>query len=667
MVTYDPNLAILARSTSRGIPQVHVQYFGISAMRGWVSQLQYEPLVDLDSHKLPVANIGRKMRCEFEVAVREAAEALGLTHKERKLKFIFSFDPPSSPVAEGRVDRRVKRESRETEGATNMETAALKHKELEGEDKILTEGNKELEEGEGNKELEEGEGNKRVARNDRRRSSTNCPPVSLQNNMVPASPRASSRRRRIGSGAVSVSGDGGEGGEDVAEKNFVVSLSINGLGTPAGMTPSLQVGQSPTTVEDMFAVPVNTVLNQGRSDSCKPPNGIVVSPTVTMGRGRQRKNSTRQNFRRVPPLGKRKEEEEEGGGVRARRGVDVLTGPPPVKRLALDPGSESGSETSGVSIASAILTPPSSGTEAVGEEEVGGAKGVELGAEADEKRVGRRKGGRTKLDSVQRKTKSSVAPTADGARLRDGECAICDARDSGLLACQGHCFQTFHIDCLGLIQPPTFKFVCDECQAEIRQCFVCSKSSGQLECCGKPRCGKFYHRSCIHDDRLFVFDNLKSSKFTCPLHYCAKCVCSDLGTSYTPRGSSLVQCVKCPLALHKPHCLIAGCNLISPTHMVCYLHIRIDSELNLYKHLNMDNCLECGDSGSLYCCDFCSSAYHRGCVEEHQLPAEEEEEGSGRGRGVGSVSQEKWICPACRDHDLPTYDSVVLCKFGVWR
>ena len=81
--------------------------------------------------------------------------------------------------------------------------------------------------------------------------------------------------------------------------------------------------------------------------------------------------------------------------------------------------------------------------------------------------------------------------------------------------------------------------------------------------------------------------------------------------------------------------------------------------------MNMDTCLECGTSGSLYCCDFCSSAYHKECMEEHQKPVEVKGEPDGKGgkAGVG----EKWICPACRDHDLPTYHSIVLCKFGMWR
>ena len=641
MVTYDPHQAILARTTSRGIPQVHVQYFGISAIRGWVSQLQYEPLVSATSRKLPSANIGKKMKCEFEVAVREVAEALGLSHKERKLKFIFNFDPPPTPV--GEVNGHPVKVEEQSVGERRGGGGQVSIKQEVSRVAPITRGKTKTE-----KRVEQ-------RRSKRRRTVSS----SLEGEKAEVTTLRTSSRRRV----LSCSSSGG----DSAAKDFVVSVCVNGLGVGPGSRPSLLVSESPTTM-DSFAVAVDTVLNMANTGgggdsellpSEKPPNGVVMTTLQqTRGRGRPRKNSTtKQNYRHAAPLGKRES--------RVRRGVrsEVLSGPPPVKRLALDPGSESGSETSGVSIASAILTPPSSATEASSGteapvEEDGGAPEAHM--EVDEKPFterGRR--GRTKPVAAQSRAKMETVPS-----FRDGECAICDASDSGLLACQGHCLQAFHVDCLGLVAAPSFQFVCDECQATPRRCFMCSGSTGPLESCSKPKCGKFYHRSCINDDRLFVFDDLKT-KFTCPLHCCAKCVYSDLGTTYAPRGSVLVQCVKCPLALHKPHCLVAGCNMLSSSTMICYLHIRIESELNLYKHLNMDTCLECGDSGSLYCCDFCSSAYHRDCMEEHHMPVEE---GERRGRGEEELlAVEKWICPACRDHDLPTYNSVVLCKFGIWR
>lgn len=601
MVTYEPNQAVLTRTTTRGIPQVHVQYFGISAVRGWVSHLQFEPLVDSTTWKLPISNLGKRMKCEFEVAVQEAGEALKMTHKERKLKFIFNFDPPPSPSQETDArggesagdDRTLKRSG----AVQKMDTDCTEP----GEDKAVLQVD-------------------RVGqRRGRKRSSTrSTPPVESQ-----------------------------QSGEREGDM-----VSANSMATPSGSRPSLLVGQSPITM-DSFAVSVDTILNTaGESMQHTTLNGVVDSH-----RRPKREAAKKNNFRRAPSLGKKQSSSEEQHQSR----------PPPVKRLALDPGSESGSETSGVSIVSAILTPPpSSGTEAaMDEDQTGSTSGEGSVSAADPCEMAGKQfpGGGRGRGRKPKKNTAQLKPAREESVFQDGECAICDASDTNLLACQGHCFQAFHVDCLGLVQPPNFQFVCDECQAVSRQCFVCSKSTGSLERCAKPKCSKFYHRSCIQNNSLFVFDSLKT-KFTCPLHSCAKCVCSDVDAAMAPKGSTLVQCVKCPLALHNPSCLIAGCNLLSASQMVCHLHIRIASELNLYKHLNMDNCCECGESGSLYCCDFCSSAYHKECLEDHQKPVEVEEGEEGE-RGVGE--SEKWMCPACREHDLPTYESVVLCKFGVWR
>ena len=644
MVTYEPNQAILTRTNARGIPQVHVQYFGISAVRGWVSHLQYEPLVDIDSRRISVTKLGKKMKSEYDIAIQEATEALQLSHKERKLKYIFSFDAPSSPTQRS---PRVKKDSKKSK----REERVLVKKEMD--DTKLNEDAQCCELGKRRRGRRNSTNPPRPAK---REKHDNTPPPSC----VPSRQHEHRNRRR----------------ERRAEKDLVVSLNLSGLDTSSHAPPTLLVGQSPTTM-DSFAVSVDTALNIAvLNDAEQPLNGMVV-PLASQGRPKRR--SSKPSIQRTLTRDKRKPGSKRVDPVRS-------TCLPSAKRLALDPGSESGSEASGVSITSAILTPPSSGTEAVTEEERAGGSTTgedsvttekgEVGSEESEierKKASRRtKGGGKVKHNVSQRKPSQIA------EFRDGDCAICDASDSNLLACQGHCFQTFHIDCLGLIQPPSFQFVCDECQTVSKHCFVCSQSEGPLEMCAKPKCGKFYHRSCIQNNELFVFDNVKNT-FTCPLHSCAKCACNNLDTTAAPKGSVLVQCVKCPLALHKPHCLIAGCNMVTSTQMICYLHIRIESTLNLYKHLNMDTCLECGHSGSLYCCDFCSSAYHKGCMEEHQLPVEIEEHGEAerqgkeekKGRGQGgrevAVSGEKWICPACRDHDLPTYESVVLCKFGVWR
>lgn len=257
-----------------------------------------------------------------------------------------------------------------------------------------------------------------------------------------------------------------------------------------------------------------------------------------------------------------------------------------------------------------------------------------------------------KLESSRkRKRENNKNVEKEGPTFKSGVCSICDEEDTDLLVCGGHCYGVFHLDCLGLMQPPTFKFVCDECLVSSSKCFTCGKSNDEeVVKCSKPRCTKLYHLSCIKGNKLFSFDQRKSSSFTCPLHVCARC--ESIGGSTQVGHSNLLQCTMCPLALHKPDCLIAGCEVVNQTHMVCYQHIKITKTVQLYSHLNLNTCLDCGTTGSLFCCDVCSAAYHMECLDEDDRPAND---------------SDSWKCPNCAVHDLPVYGSLVLCKFGVWR
>ena len=283
----------------------------------------------------------------------------------------------------------------------------------------------------------------------------------------------------------------------------------------------------------------------------------------------------------------------------------------PAKTVASEiTAGDCGSE---VSAPSAILTPPTSGSE-----ELTDTEGVE-------------------------------SKSGPGGKDVCGVCAICDSEGEDMLACQGHCLNVFHLDCLGLVLRPQFKFVCDECLLDTGKCFVCDKSQGEVAKCSKAKCPKLYHLSCIQDNKLFTFAE-RSKKFTCPLHVCGRC--SSIGVTDAPT-SGLLQCTKCPLALHKPDCLIAGCEVLSSSHMVCYQHLKVFSKHQRhYSHVNLNTCMDCGKIGSLYCCDVCSAAYHLDCLDPEDRPRE----------GVDT-----WKCPSCAVHDLPTYGSMVLCKFGMWR
>lgn len=304
----------------------------------------------------------------------------------------------------------------------------------------------------------------------------------------------------------------------------------------------------------------------------------------------------------------------------------------PTLATLLHSESSSTDTSSEVSAPSAILTPPNSCSDEPTDSEIEHSKSD------------------TKSSSKPECTKLQKEEVSC---LSSGVCCICDEEGNDMLPCSGHCYNMFHLDCLGLLQAPRFKFVCDECLIDSGKCFVCGQSDeqGQLLKCSKPKCSKLYHLTCIHDNKLFTFAERKKKLpvFTCSLHTCGRC--KSIGVP-DMTSTNLIQCTKCPLALHRQNCLIAGCEVINSTHMICYQHLKITRDNKLYTHINLNTCLDCGKIGSLYCCDICSAAYHSECLEEASIP---------------SPDTDVWKCPSCAVHDLPMYGSVVLCKFGQWR
>ena len=232
-------------------------------------------------------------------------------------------------------------------------------------------------------------------------------------------------------------------------------------------------------------------------------------------------------------------------------------------------------------------------------------------------------------------------------------CDICSDQGDSLLTCSGHCFRSFHLDCLGLASAPKFTFVCDECILAQSSCFLCHSSDGELTACTHPRCDKHYHLSCTQPHKLFQVDPTKGT-LSCPLHQCARCSMEENLRGPTKRSSKLIQCIKCPFSLHKTTCLVAGCETLDDSRMVCYQHLVVNSSFpHSLRHINMNSCLECGETGTLVCCEFCPATYHAECLPEENRPAD--------------TSDSKWLCPSCSTHDLPTYGSVVLCKCGNYR
>lgn len=228
--------------------------------------------------------------------------------------------------------------------------------------------------------------------------------------------------------------------------------------------------------------------------------------------------------------------------------------------------------------------------------------------------------------------------------LQTSACDICSSQHGiEFLACSGQCFRKFHLDCLGLALPPKFTFVCDDCILSPSACFLCKTTDGELTACSHIGCEKKYHLLCAFSSKHFDVDPI-TKVLKCPLHKCAKC--SDR------RSSTLIQCTKCPFALHKKSCLIAGCETLENGQMICHQHLVVNSSFpQSLRHINLNSCLECGQAGTLICCEFCPATYHLDCLPEENQPEEDN----------------KWLCPSCSKFDLPIYSSIVLCKCGNYR
>ena len=248
----------------------------------------------------------------------------------------------------------------------------------------------------------------------------------------------------------------------------------------------------------------------------------------------------------------------------------------------------------------------------------------------------------------------SRLPTTSTSNVPTSLCDICACHCEGsdMVACNAQCLRVFHIDCLGLASKPKFAFVCDECILAQSSCGLCGSADGELVSCSHARCDKQYHLTCATPNRLFQV-NSTDRTLVCALHQCARCLAGETLTHQKKKSSKLVQCIRCPFALHKSTCLIAGCEMIDDTHMLCYQHLAINSSSSKsLHHINMNSCLECNNIGTLVCCEVCPATYHAKCLPENKRPTE---------------GENKWICPSCVNHELPTYGSVVLCKCGKYR
>uniref|UniRef100_T2MHJ6 Probable histone-lysine N-methyltransferase NSD2 n=1 Tax=Hydra vulgaris TaxID=6087 RepID=T2MHJ6_HYDVU len=195
---------------------------------------------------------------------------------------------------------------------------------------------------------------------------------------------------------------------------------------------------------------------------------------------------------------------------------------------------------------------------------------------------------------------------------KDLYCCICEGSEGQLITCQGSCFNSFHFDCLGVSCIKT-SFTCDECLSNNHCCFFCKKPGAILKC-SHNMCGKHYHQDCLIKIPVIksnVNEN-NANKFICPLHNCR--LCSEKASK--GNLTKLLKCIRCPTAYHQSSCLVAGCTIITSNNMICDCHFEPQKNNTLHSNINVTWCFICSQGGSLVCCDTCPASFHVECYED---------------------------------------------------
>ncbi|KAF5894831.1 histone-lysine N-methyltransferase NSD2 isoform X1, partial [Clarias magur] len=235
------------------------------------------------------------------------------------------------------------------------------------------------------------------------------------------------------------------------------------------------------------------------------------------------------------------------------------------------------------------------------------------------------------------------AKLGDGAKWRK-TLKICEKTSEDLVTCEGQCFGSYHLQCIGLDQPSE-KVLCTACRTGVHACFTCKKSEGEVKRCSVLHCGRFYHEACLRLSALTVFDN---RGFRCPLHVCLSCHCSGRGTAKATKGK-MIRCLRCPVAYHTGDlCIAAGSEMLNPTTMLCTNHFNPKKGYRHHTHVNVSWCFICSNGGRLLCCESCPAAFHPDCLNI-------------------TMPDGSWFCYDCRSGKKPKYRDIIWVKLGNYR
>lgn len=251
-------------------------------------------------------------------------------------------------------------------------------------------------------------------------------------------------------------------------------------------------------------------------------------------------------------------------------------------------------------------------------------------------------------------------------------CGVC-CQPGDIICCEGPCFRSFHLECIGLKKAPTGRFLCDPCAGLAGQpCFLCKRAeavsrpnsssrrrtSSITQPCAEERCGKFYHPSCVYKlPNTVGISGSSKDTFTCAIHACGSCE-----LRIDPNERETIRCAWCPISYHRD-CAPPGLVFVHENYFLCPRHVLLGEvdhcKLDIpYENFllkapkSLSRCVACGIGGELICCDGCPAVYHAMCIGETDSTLNQED---------------RWFCESCLSGKQPTVGDVVWAKVGAYR
>lgn len=179
-------------------------------------------------------------------------------------------------------------------------------------------------------------------------------------------------------------------------------------------------------------------------------------------------------------------------------------------------------------------------------------------------------------------------------------CSYCE-RSRCLIACDGFCKRSFHLQCKQTViekegvcgldsnvidyqlnekqqnddklkKQIVTNWLCKDCEQLKGFCFVCKKkgslnisesfsySNSNLYKCQMSNCFKYYHPQCVQQ-------SIDKNGIKCSLHVCKKC-------GQSGESKFMVQCFRCPVGYHNQCLNLANVIKLSKKFILCEKHVK---------------------------------------------------------------------------------------------